>query len=43
MVKDINLIKNESLESKGLRVFNKFSNISVFIDYKKFIELDVEI
>ena len=41
MVKDIKIIKNESLESKGLRVFNKFSNISVFIDYKKFLELDV--
>ena len=40
-MKDIKLINNESLDSKGLRVFNKFSNISVFIDYKKFLDLDV--
>ena len=40
-VKDIKLKNNETFESKGLRVFNKFSNISVFIDYKKFINLDL--
>ena len=38
-IKKINLNSFENLEAKGLRVFNKFSNISVFIDHNKFINL----
>lgn len=40
-VENIKLENDENLESKSLRIFNKFSNISVFIDHNKFINLDV--
>jgi hypothetical protein len=38
----ININKNKSIKDKCLSVFNKFTNLSIFIDYNKFLNLNME-